>query len=72
MSNTAVPCNNCSGKGYIINQFNQHENECRTCEGTGNVIPCDNFSSSKSSAWRNRQCDGCHATENQHKISVSA
>lgn len=72
MSDTSVKCNNCSGKGYKINQFNQNEDECRTCEGSGQVVPCEDFFSSKSKTWRNRQCEHCYATENQHKITVSA
>lgn len=70
MSN--VSCNSCSGKGYKINQFNQNEDQCRICDGSGLVEPCEDFFSSKSTAWRNRQCEHCFATESQHKISVSA
>lgn len=70
MSNTPVSCDNCSGKGFKANQFNGNEDECRICEGSGVVIPCENFSSSRPSAFRNRKCEQCHATENQHKITV--
>ena len=72
MSNNSVPCNNCSGKGFKINQFNGNEENCRVCFGEGEIIPCDSFNSDKSPAFRNRKCNGCHATENQHKITVSA
>jgi len=67
----AVNCNACSGKGVKINQFNLNEDVCRTCDGSGQVIPCENFSSDQSPAFRNRKCNGCHATEKQHKVKVS-
>ncbi len=67
-----VRCDACAGKGFTTNQFNGNEDDCRVCEGTGTVVPCENFSSSKPAAFRNRKCDGCHATENQHKIKVTA
>lgn len=72
MSNTSVPCNTCAGKGYKINQFNRNEDECRICDGSGQVIPCGSFVSDKPAAFRNRKCQHCHATEDQHKITVSA
>lgn len=67
-----VRCDSCSGKGYKINQFNGNEDNCRVCDGSGMVVPCDSFYSSKPIQFRNRKCEHCNATENQHKISVSA
>lgn len=67
----SVRCEACSGKGFKINQFNGNEDDCRVCEGSGLVIPCDNFNSDQSPVFRNRKCNGCHATENQHKVKVS-
>lgn len=67
-----VVCNTCSGKGFKINQFNQNEETCKICSGFGEVVPCKNFSSNKPTVFRNRKCENCHATEDQHLISVSA
>jgi DnaJ-class molecular chaperone len=72
MQNQTVSCDNCSGKGFKVNQFNGNEDDCRVCEGSGRVIPCDNFSSNKPAVFRNRKCNGCHATEEQHKTMVDA
>lgn len=67
-----VSCDACSGKGFKINQFNENEETCRVCDGSGEVIPCENFNSDRPAAFRNRKCNGCHATEKQHKVKVKA
>ncbi len=68
MSNTGVPCNECSGKGEKINHIKGNTIDCLPCEGTGMVFPCTNFSSNMSAVFRNRKCNMCNATENQHVL----
>lgn len=63
-----VPCVPCNGKGIRENQFTGNNDVCKACEGDGNIHPCEEFNSSKPPVFRNRTCDHCHATEQQHKL----
>lgn len=64
----SVPCVPCAGQGFKYEQITGHETTCRACLGAGEVYPCEAFSSTRPAAFRNRVCDGCHATERQHEL----
>lgn len=63
-----VPCNPCNGKGIKRNQFTGNDDVCKICDGEMYIYPCEGFTSSRNTAFRNRTCDHCHATEEQHKL----
>jgi DnaJ-class molecular chaperone len=69
MTNTQpVTCVPCQGSGEKFNNFADKYDVCRNCGGNGEVIPCNSFATRKPSAMRNRSCDNCNATENQHNM----
>ncbi len=63
-----VPCVPCNGKGVRKNQFTGNNDTCSACDGDCYIYPCEGFSSSRSPVFRNRTCDFCYATEEQHKL----
>lgn len=66
MASKVVQCLACMGKGEKENQFTKRFDTCRPCDGTGEVTPCDSFFSRKPAAMRNRNCEHCYATYDQH------
>lgn len=63
-----IPCVPCVGKGTRYQNVTGNYIECKACEGSGEVYPCEAFTSSRPAAFRNRTCDNCHATEKQHEL----
>lgn len=64
----SVPCVPCAGKGIKRESITGVEHECKACEGSGMIFPCEAFSSSHPAVFRNRTCDTCYATEKQHEL----
>lgn len=63
-----IPCVPCLGKGIRYQNVSGRHIECDVCKGSGEVYPCESFSSARPAAFRNRTCDTCHATERQHEL----
>ncbi len=63
-----VPCVPCNGVGVRKNQFTGNNDTCKICDGDGLIYPCPEFDSSRPAVFRNRTCDHCYATEEQHKL----
>ena len=63
-----IPCVPCAGKGTRYQNVTGRDINCDACEGSGQVYPCEAFTSSRSTAFRNRTCDNCYATEKQHEL----